>query len=476
MAAAQQDARVIQVGASGSAQVDQLLVGSFALKPLASQAGKDTAGVIVNAADLRSPGVLRLLERDYQAGDAVALVNTTAAAASSLASKLGLPPVGDFPSGVSRAALVAFRKVDEGAQALGSTSVLLPEVKVPTTPGEQAAGKKAVIQGDRAYLDGIFTATPAIAAPPQLADSPPNLADLATAYTSSIRSSYDNGEADQIIDTVYAARSFTNQEDLYFVDQEIDVSGESKAVNVIGGGGQPVSLGPSSQWLTQVPEIRQPSPQSNPATTSIETGTDTHVGGSIGWSQTEGLNAEVSGGATFINTTTTEVPPIKITYAGIVDSGIPLWQFEATNQAFGSATFYDSWIWVVPFAAYGPNQTNFDFIGEGGGSQTTTALGVVPLPFGRTFQLSNPEVSNVSAVERQAGPHLHDRRHGVLPLARPERVDRGAAGEPGKLHGAQRHRDSGRRAEHAGQRTASGRQDGSGILQHQRYDQHPGHP
>jgi hypothetical protein len=395
---------MIQVGPSASGAALRSLSGAYTLRPL-----QVSGPAVVGAADLRNGRIASQLRRDYVGGQTVALTNATANDAAALASMLGYPEPVDFPADVRRADLVAFRKVNEGGRTIFSTSVLLPQVNVPTTPAARAAGNQANIRGDRAYLDRIFTATPALPAPPRGADPQTNLLQLANAYQSSFRQRNSAGYAAQEVNTVYAARSFSNQIDLYYVDQEIDVDGRSMIDP--SKGAQVFSRSFSPDYRVNPPFTLQPSPQSNSETTTTTSGVNYTIGGSIGWNQMQGFNASISGGVTIVNTMSTTVPPIRITNQGDLSTGTTAWLYETTTpQGIQSGSFFNQWIWQVPFTAYAANQTNFGFQSELSNiaSASSDDLSIVvnsrvPIPFGDTFQLSSPKVTGVSPATVKPG-------------------------------------------------------------------------
>jgi hypothetical protein len=156
-------------------------------------------------------------------------------------------------------------------------------------------------------------------------------------------------------------------------------------------------------------QILQPSPQSNSGTTTITTGTNYTIGGSIGWTQDKGFNASISGGVTITNSSSTTVPPIMILATPELQSGTTNWLYTATNGGMQSVTLYDSWIWVVPFKAYSPDQTTLNYFASGDPALTgfpdvgAYDKASVPLPFGDTFNLGSPTVTNVSVPSVKPG-------------------------------------------------------------------------
>jgi hypothetical protein len=390
---------VIQVGPSASGAGLRRLAGAYNFSAL-----RVAGPAVVGAADLRSQRTAALLKGDYDDGQAVALTGGTEDDANALARLLGDPRPVTFPDGLARADLVTFRKIDQGGRSIFSISILTPTARVKTTPAQRRAAKKLNVRSERAYFDQILTATPAVPALPRAADPENNLLDLANAYQSSIRSTNSAGVAVQIVDTVYAARSFSNQQDLFYDDQEIDLSGPLNSLKLAYGGNQVLPWSPTVPGLLLPPQIIQPSPQSNPGTTTITSGVNYTVGGSIGWNAAQGFNASVNTSSTITKSTTTTVPPIAISYQADLSNGNSQWNYTATGQAFSAASFHDSWIWLVPFNAYSPNQTTMAFLGAGGAADLDLEdHAVVPLPFGDTFQLGSPKVTDVSTSTVKPG-------------------------------------------------------------------------
>ena len=63
--------------------------------------------------------------------------------------------------------------------------------------------------------------------------------------------------------------------------------------------------------LLETPTLLNPSPQSNPGTTSYTTGCSVTVGGSVGINEAQGFNAILNASVTVTNTQTVTVPPIS---------------------------------------------------------------------------------------------------------------------------------------------------------------------
>ena len=395
---AQNSLGVIQVGSSVSGAAVKDLSGDYTLRPLL------TAGpAVIDAADLRNGHIAGLLKSDYDGGQAVAIANATANEANALASLLGYPTLVALPAGVHQADLVAFREVTVGGQTTFSSSVLLPVAQVPTAPAQRAAGIRADNRGDRAYLDGIFAPTLSLAAPPPAGGPQDDLINLATRYFSSQLYQDQVGDQAQLDDTVYSVRSFDDQQDLYYVSQELQLASVFSNIGQVAISGNITPINSKTPGLLGHPEIVQPGPTSTGNITQYTAAVSQSFSGSIGWNQTSGLNASIGGGVSLTNSITTVVPPVQIKYVPDLKDGIAKWLFISNNGNLGQMTVTDSWIWRVPFQDYSPGQTylpilaHFD-VGPVTGANTYDFDYTFnpPLPFGDTFQLQSPAVSGVS--------------------------------------------------------------------------------
>jgi hypothetical protein len=389
---------VIQTGPSLSGAGLRGLSGSYTLLPL------QAAGpAVVGAADLRNAKTVTLLKNSYDGGQTVAIANATEANANALARLLGDPRPVDLATGVSRADLVAFRKITNGSQATFSVSVMLPVAKVATTPARRLAGTRAVRQGDRAYLAKVFTPTPSLGATAPVGDPGSDLINLANKYFDSKLYSDGQGDQAQLDDTVYSVRSFNNSEDFYYVTQEVQLTSVFGIIGQVGIGGHGARLNPTTPGLLGPPVVIQPGPSSTGNITQYTTSVGESFTGSIGWNQTSGFNASIGGGVSLSNSVTTVVPPVSIQYFPNLAAGTTNWLFVSNNGNLSQFTATDSWIWVVPFKDYSAGQTNLPFtaytdVGPVTGATTYQVERTLaaPLPFGDTFQLQNPVVSGVS--------------------------------------------------------------------------------
>jgi hypothetical protein len=80
--------------------------------------------------------------------------------------------------------------------------------------------------------------------------------------------------------------------------------------------------------LAVPPTIIQASPQSTKCTQSTTSSVGYSFGGRAGWSQTQGLNAALTGGIDISNSVTFSCPQISILYAPNLSQGFLYWQYD----------------------------------------------------------------------------------------------------------------------------------------------------
>lgn len=314
---------------------------------------------------------------------------------------LGFRGGAELPPGSPVATLVTFRMAPRAdGQMEYSSATLLPRVAVHSTGAGAAAKRRLADARELAWLSGIFSATPVVSASPTaLGASAENLVGLANSYVSQIRQSDANADAVQIINTAYAAQSFMNMADFYYVHQEADFQPADQPTSIING----VTITTLTRPAT-FPTIIQPSPQTTMSTTSVTSVVSVNLGGNVGYNQTQGINASLSLGVTISNSTTTTYPPILIRNTTDITTGIANFGYALhdASQGVGSdLTFNNHWIWQVPFSAYAAGQASIAFattstLYEENPLLTANLTSVVPLPFGDTFTLQVPAVKSAS--------------------------------------------------------------------------------
>jgi hypothetical protein len=151
------------------------------------------------------------------------------------------------------------------------------------------------------------------------------------------------------------------------------------------------------------------------------------IGGSVGWNETQGLDASVSASTTITNSKTTTIPATDIVFDSNLATGKTVWQYYVNDrpQQTETITNYQGWIYEIPFSNYSGNQTEFQF---NSWSQLyakwhstphaqlfATYNASVPLPFGRTFALQLPVVTGVSPSCVDSGDEFTIQGTGMYP-------------------------------------------------------------
>src|SRR5262249_19157311 len=163
----------------------------------------------------------------------------------------------------------------------------------------------------------VFSATPVVPERP-VGDSPQqDLLQLASSYETNLKTSNSAGDQLQVVNMVWAARSFAQMQDYYYVRQEIDAGIGSflppprfePLVNVTDAWGV-FSFLSAIAGPAAAPTVIQTGPETTMETTTETTGVNFSIGGSVGYNQAQGLNATFSFGLTIIDTKTTTIPPV----------------------------------------------------------------------------------------------------------------------------------------------------------------------
>jgi hypothetical protein len=386
----------IYVGPSASGDALRVLSKAYSLR----QAG-GLGPMIVGAGDLDDPGMARLLQRAYDAGETVSITNASPRDADRLAALVGHVGGIDWDGGVPRADLVSLRlatRPDGGTNYI--TEIVAPRAH-SATPA-RPAGRRQADQGDLLSYSKTFAAIPE--SPSLPGDTPKNdLTNLANSYQNKSRASDDQGDAIQVLNTIWSARSFLNQADYYYLLEEFDVE--------YGG------IAPISGWANGISSFQdfpstiiiQPSPQSTMETTSETASVSYTLGGSVGWNQKQGVNASVSGSVTVTKSKTITFPPVQIQNMTDLTQASGNWIYTVNDLPSGweQLTFYNSFIWEVPFTAYGslnamPYSTSAALT-LGTSNNPTLTLGLpqinvsLPFPFGKVFSLQDPKITGLSS-------------------------------------------------------------------------------
>jgi hypothetical protein len=424
----------IRVAPSADSEVLQQLTNAYTLRDLLS--GADTSPgpgsapggpspILLGAADLDDARITPLLAEAYKAGQAVALTHATAADAAQLRRLLGHPGAAEGPEGDETAALIFVRQAPRpGGRGTDYSTGIFPSPPPPATPNQGLPDERTI-----ELLSRVFSATAIVPEAP--VDSPANdLLQLADSYTFSNLTQDPQGDELQVVNSVWSVRSFQNQEDFYYFLQELDARIVGPA---LGWGNlvQSLLVPGGTGHLT----VLQTSPGPTMETTTETSGVSFSIGGSAGWNQVQGFNASISGGVTISNTKTTTVPPVTITNQSDPATGETDWVYTMLATEAGGGwtpppdgvselvTFYNQWIWAVPFTTYPPGQqdvqfqlTAFSNIGRSQFEQLRLGItSVIPMPFGATFALQQPVVLSVSPTCANAGDKFTITGTGLYP-------------------------------------------------------------
>ncbi len=207
----------LRVTPSAAGQLLPLLARVYTLRSIAQGSGPPAGQeavpnpILLGPADLRDPQFAPLLQQTYDAGQAVALTDATAADAARLRRLLGQPNAVRGPAPGKRAALIFFRKAPRpGTKAYDYATGSFIQAPTPASP---AASRRSDEQ-NIALLSRVFSATAIV--PEALAGAPSDdLLQLADSYTTSNIARNTYGGSVQLVSSVWNVRSFLNQADFY---------------------------------------------------------------------------------------------------------------------------------------------------------------------------------------------------------------------------------------------------------------------
>jgi hypothetical protein len=435
----------IRVAPSADSDVLQHLTNAYTLRDLLADADNapgpaaapgGPSPILLGVADLGDARLAPLLAEAYQAGQAVVLTNATAADAAQLRRLLGHPGAAEGPQGDEPAALIFVRQAPRPGGTTDYSTGIFAHLLPPATPTQGPALEPGPDERTSELLSRVFAATAIVPEAPG-DSSGNNLLQLANSYTSSHVVQDPNFSPDnqvQIVNSVWNVRSFQNQEDLYYVLQEVDYSAATSIVVSFPESG-PVSL-PIFIWESEVKSslipggtgnlsVIQTSPGTTATTTTVTSGTSQSIGGSVGWNQAQGLNVSISGGVTISNSKTTTFPPFSIANQSDLVTGETHWGYLTESAPISVrqvVTFFNQWIWTVPFTTYPSGQrdvqlqsvataaliyqkidSSINKIYEQDVQVVNNLTSVIPMPFGNTFALQPPVVLSVSPTCANAG-------------------------------------------------------------------------
>jgi len=200
------------------------------------------------------------------------------------------------------------------------------------------------------------------------------------------------------MNTVWDVRAFQNTADYYYVQEEADFFysvNENAQTWLNSAGSDPNHY----NQLSSIPGLIDPVPGNTVCTNTTSSSFTWSASGSVGWNQTQGLNASTGGGVSVTKTKGLSCPQTIITNQSNPSLSQPGWLYSSPvpNQV-QTNIFINQWVWEVPFKSY-PSGTQSFTIESGAASKfsdtnflTSSVILPVPLPFGDTFALQNPTV------------------------------------------------------------------------------------
>jgi hypothetical protein len=442
----------IYVGPMASGEAVRILSTAYVLQPL-TNACPDCLGIVVGPADLSNSTIVNRLQAAHETGQAVALTNATTASIRRLHDLLAHHGSAQPVPGGAAVDLVAFRKAQRpDGQFHFSSHLLLPRVAASTTgiltntdtqrlkrvskslrrklkrelaklaKQQQKKQRRLADRNDVQALNRIFSATPELPPGPQLGAGPnPNIVQLAESYQSHVIQTDQYSNQIQIVNSVWAARSFLDSQDLYYVLQETDFHLWLRS--------QPYYWNNTAINLPFEPNptLIQPSPQTTMEAT-VDTSSVSHtIGGSVGFNETQGLDVSASASSTITNSKTTTIPATNILLDSNLATGQTVWNYYVNDrpQQTETVTTYQGWIWEIPFSDYQSWQTEFQFNSYADLNAKwhhsnpaficASLTPSVPLPFGRTFAVQPPVVTGVSPSCVNSGDQFTIQGTGMYP-------------------------------------------------------------
>ena len=228
----------IRVSASAGGESMGVLSRYYSTRSLSRSSTTATGPILVSPSDLSDPSVVAKLQATYRAGQAVALTLATQSQADQLGALLGQRGGVQWSSSVPQADLVVFRaNLRPDGRTNETAEAFLPRTTsaTPTSALSKRLGMQNALQALSKVLAAspvLPTPTPALTAAATLGDSSQNLLNLTNSYMSSVVNSDTYGDTVQVVNTAWAARSFQNQADLYYVQQEVDYGiGDPPTIN-----------------------------------------------------------------------------------------------------------------------------------------------------------------------------------------------------------------------------------------------------
>ena len=415
--AASADQFVVYVTNSAKGRISHLIDASadFETGPLPQDLGSipsEVRGIVISVADLNKPDVMSYAQDIFEAGETVAMVSAQPAKAEAMAEAIGFGLPVDLDS---KMAFVALRTDTDGERTLHRTHILKPRSH---SGAHSPGGMDQADLNDTEFLVSSFVAQEILYNP---GDPQDNLTNLANSTYTTIAQTGSNGAQLQLVNTVWATRSFTgNDVDFYYVQQAVNLKtptvtnlfvalAEATASNTL--------TSPPSGACADTPVVVQFDPGTTQNVTTYTSGVSYTLGGQAGFAAGDGASLDVVPSMSIDNSTSVSVPQTTINYAGDLATGTATWQYLTDFPNPGTTYgFTHHYIWSVPFCAYAQDQTIMKFTSYMGGiwelafpdgqiDVAGTLTTSVPLPFNE-YQLSAPVITGVSDATASPGQSI----------------------------------------------------------------------
>lgn len=419
---------VVYIAPHARGHVKKLIGKRFKLIPITAKSTADlqfpdiARGVVIGGEDMNKPQIAQFVQNAYALGLTVAMVDADAGEAEHLRVLVGRAhPIllgDDTTGGTVNVPLVAIR--EEGGSNCCQT--LNRRTHILRTAHKKADRRTAD------WLKATFQAWP-VAAP---AISPGNEEDDLTQLANSILTDAvqtdDEGAALQVVNQTWAVRSFTQNDDYYYVQQWVTLANphREKASSHVYKDITKTSNFLVDPSIFTTPLIVRYAPVTTQNATTYTSGVEYALAGTAGYNKADILS--VSGSMKISNSTSTTISPTQIEYSGSPASGLPIWKYttEQKDKYLDGDTYSytQNWIWAVPFDAYAAGAENLIYGTLVKGERETvwsywydgnefkkydlktigdfSLITAVPLPFNQT-QLAPPTVASVSSPSAKPG-------------------------------------------------------------------------
>jgi hypothetical protein len=328
-----------------------------------------TVTLVISSEELWSGQHDRLIEEVIDRGGAVLLIHPTLDDAERLDQLAGLSGTA-WDDGEHEALLYGVRNaLDDDGRAHETNFVLLRGSEDGFGGGRRPWFRSRLNEDETAWLLERIGRNPPVTrraasipgaqASCEGVDPQSCINELANAKHTSAKLSggINNVDSQQVDNYIYSARSFINQEDLYYVAQE----GQYVPGNCIGLAFI-LFVGVNNEGASvPISTVTQPSPGSTQETTQVTSGVSFALGGQAGYQGGGAFNVAPS--LTFSHSKTTTVPPVEVSNITDIVSAAPRWVFGTSDSDAGEDNDYTTaWIWTVNLDDYTSATQRFDFV------------------------------------------------------------------------------------------------------------------